>query len=324
MMMPLVGKYMKIKAFLKIVRPVNLLIMALTLVLVRYCIFLPVFRLNGLQGLMPGWQFLLLVIATVFIAAGGYVINDVLDIEMDKINKPGKLIIGRQISDVRGKNLHFNLTAVGIVFGIAFSYLSGNVLMGILFVIIPTALFYYSFKYKYLPAIGNIVVALLSALVVIIYWIFEFYHLKGQPELFVDASRYFLLINRLLLSFAAFAFMVSLIREIIKDSQDIEGDARYGCQTLPIYLGIPVTRILLMMLALVTIGAIAWFQALLFRTGYQVMSLLLILTQALLLISVILIIIAKDKKSFSRLSLLYKWIMLTGMLSLVATWFRNF
>ena len=68
----------------KLIRPLNLLIMAGMLLLVRYCIFLPVFRQNGLEGLMPGWQFLLLVLATVFIAAGGYVINDVLDIELDR------------------------------------------------------------------------------------------------------------------------------------------------------------------------------------------------------------------------------------------------
>ena len=67
---------MNIKAILKLIRPVNLAIMVLTLLLVRYCIFLPVFRQNGLEGLMPDWQFLLLLIATLFIGAGGYVIND--------------------------------------------------------------------------------------------------------------------------------------------------------------------------------------------------------------------------------------------------------
>ena len=159
MMMPSAGNAMPWKAYLKIIRPVNLLIMAGMLVLVRYAIFLPVFKQNGLEGLMPGWQFLLLVAATIFIGAGGYVINDVLDIEIDKINKPQKQVIGRQISEVTGNKLHINLTAAGVVFGVAFSYLCGNMLLGILFVIIPTALFYYSFKYKYLPVVGNLVVS---------------------------------------------------------------------------------------------------------------------------------------------------------------------
>jgi 4-hydroxybenzoate polyprenyltransferase len=123
MVMLLPGKPMPWKSYFKIIRPLNLFIMALMLVLVRYAIFIPVFRQNSLEGLMPGWQFLFLLLATLFIGAGGYVINDVLDIELDRINKPDKQIIGRQISEAAGNKLHFNLTAAGIVFGIAFSYL---------------------------------------------------------------------------------------------------------------------------------------------------------------------------------------------------------
>ena len=314
---------MNIKAILKLIRPVNLAIMVLTLLLVRYCIFLPVFRQNGLEGLMPDWQFLLLLIATLFIGAGGYVINDVLDVEMDKINKPGKMVIGKQISDVTGKNLHFRLTAIGVAFGVIFSYFSGNIFLGILFVIIPTALFYYSYKYKYLPAVGNLVVAALSSLVVIIYWVFEFYHLKSQPELFVEASRYFVLLNRLILSFALFAFLVSFTREIAKDSQDIEGDSRFGCRTLPIVLGIPGIRIFLLSLEIITMAGIAWFQMLLFNSGYSVMAYILAIPQLLLVLSLLFTIKAGNKNSFARLSHLFKLIMLTGMLSLVTTWMRN-
>ncbi len=297
--------------------------MALTLCLVRYGIFLPIFRQNGLEGLMPDWQFILLILATLFIGAGGYVINDVLDIEMDKVNKPSRQIIGKKISDVRGKNLHFNLTAVGIAFGIAFSYLSGNIFLGILFVIIPTALFYYSYKYKYMPAVGNLVVASLSALVIIIYWVFEFYYLKDQPGRFIEASRYFILINRFILAYAAFAFMVSLVREIVKDAQDIEGDSRFGCKTVPIAIGIPGTKIIVTILVAITILCLAWFQTVLSGTGYIIITYMLIPTQLLLLISLFLTLSARSKESFSRLSVLFKLIMLTGLLSLAGTWFRN-
>ena len=310
------------KALLRLVRPLNLLIMAVTLVLVRYFIFLPVFKQNNLEGLMPDWQFLFLVLATLFIGGAGYIINDVLDIELDKVNKPGQQIIGRKISEERGKSLHFNLTGAGVLFGFVFAYFSGNVMLGIFFVIIPTALFYYSYKYKYLPAVGNLVVAFLSALVVLIYWVFEFYHLKKDPASFVEASRYFILLNRFILSFALFAFLVSLMREIVKDAQDIEGDARFGCRTLPIVLGIPATRLLVIVLEVITIGGIAWFQWTLNRTGYSVMTWLLLPAQFLLLAAIFLTLGSKTKVSFARLSLLFKIIMLTGMLSLIATWFR--
>jgi 4-hydroxybenzoate polyprenyltransferase len=309
---------------IKLIRPLNLLIMAVTLILVRYCIFEPVFRQSGLTGLMPAWQFGLLVIATIFIGAAGYIINDVLDVELDKVNKPGKQVIGKLISEERGKKLHFNLTAVGVAFGFAFSYLSGNVMLGIFFVIIPTALFYYSYKYKYLPAIGNLVVAILSAFVVLIYWVFEFYHLKSQPDLFVDASGYFNLLNRFVLTFAIFAFLVSLMREIVKDTQDMEGDARFGCRTLPIVLGIPLTRLIVNLLELITIGGIAWFQLMLKTTVFSLMAYLLLPTQVLLVVALAMTVNAKSRVTFGRLSLLFKLIMLTGMLSLIGTWFRTF
>jgi 4-hydroxybenzoate polyprenyltransferase len=290
---------------------------------VRYAIFLPVFKQNGLEGLMPGWQFLLLVIATLFIGAGGYVINDVLDIEIDRVNKPQKQVIGRQISEVTGNKLHFNLTAAGIAFGLVFSYLCGNVFLGILFVIIPTALFYYSFKYKYLPAVGNLVVALLAAMVVFIYWLFEFYHLKSQPELFIEASRSFLQLNRFVMAFAFFAFMTTLIREIVKDVQDIEGDERFGCRTLPVILGMKTTRYILVCLETVTITALAWFHYILNQSGYAIFSYILLITLILLMVSVFITIKAVKKDAFTRLSLIMKLVMVTGMVSLAATWFRN-
>lgn len=294
------------------------------LLLVRYAIFLPVFRQNGLGGLMPDWQFLLLVLSTLFIGAGGYVINDILDIEIDQINKPARRIIGQQISEASGNKLHFNLTAAGIVSGIAFSYLAGNIFMGILFVIIPTALFYYSFKYKYLPAIGNLVVSLLAAIVVLIYWLFEFYHLKSQPELFIVASRYFPQLNRLVLAFAFFAFLTTLIREIVKDVQDTEGDARFGCLTLPIVLGLPVTRYILLFLEILTLAALAWFHLILKHSGYIIFSYILLISFLLMIVSVFKTIKADDKADFLQLSLLLKLVMVTGMVSLIATWFRNF
>lgn len=311
------------KAYLKIIRPLNLLIMAGMLVLVRYAIFLPVFKQNGLEGLMPGWQFLLLVAATIFIGAGGYVINDVLDIEIDKINKPQKQVIGRYISEVSGNKLHLNLTVVGVVFGIAFSYLCGNVFLGILFVIIPTALFYYSFKYKYMPAVGNLVVSLLAALVVFIYWLFEFYHLKSQPELFIDDSRSFPLLNRFVLAFAFFAFMTTLIREIAKDIQDMDGDKRFGCRTLPIVLGIKATRYFMVFLELIIVAALVWFHMILHHSYYSLFSNLLLVVVLMLIISVYITIRASNKAGFSRLTLYMKLVMVAGMLTMVATWFRN-
>jgi 4-hydroxybenzoate polyprenyltransferase len=308
---------------IRLIRPLNLAIMAATLLLVRYCIFLPVFRQNGLEGLMPWWQFLLLVAATLLIAAGGYVINDVLDIELDKINKPARQIIGNGISENSGKNLHFNLTAAGMVAGLAFSYLSGNVFLGILFVIIATALYYYSLKYKYLPFVGNFVVALLAAFVVIIYWVFEFYFLKKQPEAFIEASRYFYQINRLLLGFAAFAFLASLVREMIKDLQDLEGDSRHGALTLPVVIGVRNTRLLAAGLLIATIAGLAWYQWMMSGSGYGHMAIALVAAQLILSFALVRTFMASKKTDYGLISTVLKWAMAAGMLSLAATWLKT-
>jgi 4-hydroxybenzoate polyprenyltransferase len=297
--------------------------MAGTLLLVRYSIFVPLFKQNHVAGLMPGWQFMLLVITTLLIGAGGYVINDVLDIELDRINKPGKQIVGKYMSEATGNRLHFNLTAAGISTGLVFSYLCHNLFLGVLFVIIPTALFYYSYKYKYLPVIGNLVVSLLAAIVVIIYWLFEFYYLKDQPEIFIETSLVFSQINRFVFAFALFAFITTFTREIIKDTQDIDGDSRFGCRTLPVVLGLSSTRFLLMGLEAITVALLAWFQLTLFRSGYSWMAYGLIITQLLLCIAIVKSYLAKDKRSFGQLSTVLKLVMISGMATLITTWFRN-
>ena len=317
------GNVMPWKAYIRIIRPVNLLIMALMLLLVKYAIFEPVFRQNGLAGLMPGWQFSLLVLATLLIAAGGYVINDVLDIELDRINKPAQQVIGRQISVETGNKLHMNLTGTGVVTGLIFSYLSENIFLGIIFIIIATALFYYSFKYKYLPALGNLVVALLAAMVVLIYWLFEFYHLKSLPESFIAASPYFYQLNRFVLAFALFAFLTTLLREIVKDAQDVEGDARFGCRTLPVVMGFKKLSYLLILLEVLVFVLLAWFHVRLHHSHYNLMSILLILPAILLIYVITRTFHARDKAAFAHLSLIIKIIMVSGILSLVATWSRN-
>ncbi len=323
MMTLLAGNAMPWKAWFRLIRPLNLMIMAAMLLLVRYAIFQPVFSQNGLEGLMPGWQFSLLILATLFIAAGGYVINDVLDIEPDRINKPAKQVIGRQVSEETGNKLHTNLTATGVIIGLVFSYLSDNIFLGIIFVIIATALFYYSFKYKYMPVVGNLVVAILAAMVVIIYWLFEFYHLKGQPESFINASPYFYQLNRFVLAFALFALLTTFLREIIKDAQDVEGDTRFGCRTLPVVLGFKNLSYVLILLEVLVFALLAWFHVKLHHSHYNLMAILLILPGILLIYATARTVKARDKAAFAHLSLIIKLVMITGMMSLAAAWFRN-
>jgi 4-hydroxybenzoate polyprenyltransferase len=165
------------------------------------------------------------------------------------------------------------------------------------------------------------VVALLAAMVVLIYWLFEFYYLKNQPETFVEASLVFPRINRYVFAFALFAFLTSFLREIIKDMQDINGDSRYGCRTLPVVMGLNKIRYLLVFLIAITMVGLAWFQFVLFGTDQSAMALWLLSTQVLLTVSAIMTLKSREPASFGRLSTLMKIIMLSGLTSLIMLWF---
>ncbi|AFK04171.1 UbiA prenyltransferase [Emticicia oligotrophica DSM 17448] len=207
------------KAFFKLIRFVNILIVVLTQYMVRIFLIGP--KGNWFDYLLDIKQFLL-VFSTISIAAAGYIINDYFDVKIDLVNKPNEVIIGKIIKRRRAILIHQILNAIGLLIGL---YLSWKVFL-IDFVAI-SALWFYSERFKRMAFIGNFLVAFLTAFSVVIVGV---YYQKNIE-----------LVN----VYSLFAFSISLIREIIKDMEDIRGDARYGCRTLPIIWGLRQTKILL-------------------------------------------------------------------------------
>lgn len=236
-------------------------------------------------------SFHLLVFTTVLIAAAGYIINDYFDIKIDRINKPDRVWIGKTISRRNALLTHQVFSSAGVIlaFAIGWKAVLINMFSGGL-------LWLYASGFKKKPFIGNLVVAFLTALVI------------AEVALIYDPG------NRLIYMYAVFAFFINLIREIIKDMEDIRGDEHHGAKTLPILYGIHKTKNLLYLL-------MAAFLVSMFFFIYKVADIKIRLFSGILLslwaVLLIFIIRADRKAHFSRLSDLCKWIILAGLVSVV-------
>lgn len=268
-------------SFLRLTRVWNLLILALS----QY--FTAVMLISAKT--MLDLRLFLLVASTVLIAAGGYVINDYYDIKIDLVNKPQRVVIGQGITRRYALLFHTLLTVSGVAAGFYLGWRIGaiNFASGFL-------LWWYSNDLKRQPFIGNLVVAILTGISIVIV---DALYGTGDPLVFI---------------YGMFAFFMTLIREIIKDMEDVKGDNTFGCRTLPIIWGIRRTKWLIYMVLIVFIGSV-----IIANNHFMELPLyyLLFLFVPLLLLLIILIR-ADTKKTFSQLSNLCKMIMLLGVLSM--------
>jgi 4-hydroxybenzoate polyprenyltransferase len=312
------------KALLKLIRWQNLLIVVLTMCLMRYGILdsvlsrmmVPLYSTSGhlapmiLQ--MPLIDFILLVLATVLLTAGGYVINDYFDIKTDLINR-GKVIVGTKIPRKQAMMWHNILNLLGVAIGFFVSWKSGYIWMGLLFLIVSGLLYFYSASYKRQFLVGNVIVALLTAMVpmlVVIYeapFLFSYYALNAVK--IPSIAIIFFWVG----GFAVFAFITTLTREIIKDIEDFEGDVAYGRNTIPVVIGILTTKIVTICLIVITIAmlCLSWF---FFVTDYVTLIYLSVLVVIPLIIVVYLVIKSTSRRQLHSASRLMKIIMLTGIL----------
>lgn len=312
------------KAFLKLIRWQNLLIVILTMVLMRYAIIEPVlgkmsislYSIAGTAGNMslqlPWYDFVILVIATVFITAGGYVINDYFDIRTDLINR-GKVIVGTKIPRRQAMMWHNIFNMAGVAAGFYISWKVGYLWMGILFLLVSGLLYFYSASYKRQFLVGNMIVAVLTAMVPMLVVIFEapvLYQYYAVNAIKVpDLSIIFYWVG----GFAVFAFLTTLTREIIKDIEDFEGDVAYGRNTVPVIIGIQTSKIVAISLALMTLAMLylIWY----FILNDMITIIYLTLAVAAPLVFVIFqLIISKSRRQIHGASNMMKIVMLTGIL----------
>jgi 4-hydroxybenzoate polyprenyltransferase len=271
----------------KISRPVNLVIVAFAQFMTAY------FLVGTTRQGLPVYQDInlyLIVLSTVILAAAGYMINDYYDVKIDYINKPHEVIVGKSMRRRMVIFLHTLLNFSGIGIGLIVSPR-----IAIINFMAAFLLWIYSNYLKRLPFIGNFTVALLTGISL---WMIGYYY--QQSELLV-------------LTYAIFAFFINLIREIIKDIEDRQGDRKHGCRTLPIVLGFRNTKKIIFVIAAIFVCAIL-------VVTFKINNLLLFYyfggMSLLFFIFMYKIYMADRKSHFTELSILSKLLMLTGILSM--------
>lgn len=295
--------------FLKLIRYQNLLLVALMQLIFRYGFL----KQQNVYLALADWQYILLVLSTVCIAAGGYVINNIFDYKTDMENKPETVVIGKSISESLGYNLYAGFTIVGVGIGFYLSNVIQKPSFATLFVVIALTLYLYATSLKQTLLLGNIIVALLLSFSLIIIGIFDLY-----PATYEGNQPIMRLLFSILLDYAIFAFMINLIREIIKDLEDVNGDYNQGMNTLPIALGTKRTSRLVFGLSFIPLLSLVYYiNFYVFNSGLF-LSTLYAITFILspLIYFTIKLWSAKNKSDFHHLSQVLKWVLFFGILSI--------
>lgn len=296
--------------YLKLVRYQNLILLAFMQLIFRFGFL----KLQNIYLSLADWQYGLLVLSTVLLAAGGYVINDIFDQDTDNDNKPYKVIVGKSISEAKAYNLYIALNSIGVGIGFYLSNVIQKPSFAAIFILVAATLYFYATSLKQMILIGNTVVALLLSLSVIIIGIFDLF-----PATYDGNQAIMSVMFKILLDYAVFAFIINFIREIVKDMEDVNGDYNQGMNTLPIAIGISRTgKITFGLIAIALLILLYYVNAnlmvfnLYFATVYAIVFVL-----SPLLFCLIKMWSAKSKKDFHLVSSVLKLVILFGIFSIV-------
>jgi len=300
-------------AFLKMIRLPNLIFMALTQVLFQFCIYQPLYKGNIPEGDLR--SFILLLFASLFIAAAGYIINDYFDINIDEVNKPGKMVVDKVINRRWALAWHLMLSTTGLLLTFLALPFAEKWYLVLANIVCVWLLWFYSVSFKKNLLIGNIVIAALTSWTILII----FFSKVNLTDAFDAAHLRFF---RLAVMYAGFAFVISLIREAIKDMEDIAGDVKYGCRTMPIVWGINATKVYVAVWLIVLITALLVLQVYVLQFKWWLSVLYCLAT----IVAPLVLILVRLKKAntagaFHHLSNLTKLVMLTGILSMLFFYF---
>ena len=310
-----------LKSVLRVVRFKNLLIVAATMYLMRFFIIQPLLHRKGMDLQLGEWTFLALCLATVFITAAGYAINDYFDTKTDLVNRPHTVIVGRDLSHRLVIIIHWILSILGIILGFIASIGVGKPLFILFFILIVGLLWFYSTLYKRQFLIGNLIVAALTALVPLLALLAELtrLHVAYWDRIILNNS----IFNDVVYwvgGYALFAFLLTLFREIVKDIEDFQGDIEYGRNTLPVVMGVRKSQIAASGILLFTIVSLAYlFGAYLnFLPDGQFDYFTFIYLIAGLIVPIFVLLVkllfAEEKKHFHAVSTLSKFVMLIGLI----------
>lgn len=294
--------------YLNLIRWQNILLIVLVQLLIKYALL----EKFNVSTALDSLHFTFLVLSTCCIAAAGNIINDIHDVETDKINAPHKVLIGKSISEKTALNLFIILNVVGVSLGFYLSNTIEKPQFAGLFVVISALLYVYASNLKQTFLIGNIVISILVAMSILIVGIFEL-----LPVITSQNSLQQALFFEILRDYAFFAFMLNFLRELVKDIQDIDGDYNQGMKTLPIVLGRQRASKLVFVLSLIPLFFICYYiVTYLYKQPITTVYFIVLIVAPLLIVAVK-SFSAEQKKEFKTISFLLKITMLFGVLSLL-------
>lgn len=273
--------------FMKIVRWPNLLILGFT----QYMTAIFLSGVSPASALISHFALHCMVLSTLLIAAAGYIINDYYDVKIDLINKPERVVVGRFMKRRVAMIFHtvFNFSAAFLVLWISWK-------LSIVYLATAFGLWLYSNQLKRLPLVGNVSIALFTGLALYILTV-----------LFPEKSS-------LIFTYTLFAFFTTLIREIIKDMEDLKGDSTFGCKTLPIIWGIRKTKQFIYLIIIAFIPGLIYLSLQMHNT-YLLYYFSLIAIFFLAFIGYL--VKADTQKAFAQLSTYSKLLMISGVLSMI-------
>lgn len=296
--------------YLKLIRFQNLLLLAFMQLIFRYGFL----KLQNIETALAHWQYALLVLSTVLIAAGGYIINDIFDQDTDEENKPEKVIVGKSITETTAYYIYAGVTLVGVSIGFYLSNLIMRPGFASIFIMISALLYFYATNLKQMVLIGNLAVAFLLSFSVLIVGVFDIF-----PATADDNRPTMTLMFSILKDYAIFAFIINFIREIVKDMQDIKGDTSQGMSTLPITIGMKWTAWIVASLLAIASSVLLFYIYLHFMDAalYYATIYAMVFVVAPLLFCLVKVITASTKSDFGQLSKILKWVIFFGILSVL-------
>lgn len=284
-----------------------------------YCVLVPLFREAGKKTSLTPLNFSLLILSSVFIAAAGYIINDYFDLNIDLVNKPEKLVVQKFIGRRWTIIWHFFLSMGGIGIGFYLDLSTKATLVGMSNMICASLLFIYSVSLKRKMLWGNVLISLLTAWVVLVVtWCEARFFFKSNTILNTPK------IARLTILYAGFAFVISLIREVVKDMEDVEGDRRYGCRTMPIVWGVNASKIFTAVWLFILIASLSLLQIYVLQFHWWLSaaySMIFVIAPLFWILNKL--FKAQSPQNFHAVSTAIKLVMFTGILSMLFFWFYN-
>ena len=289
----------------------------------RYLFIIPKLAIAEFSLAINDWQFFLLSLSTVLIAAGGYIINDIEDVVSDSINKNEKRIVGVHLHENTANNLYTLITFLGVLIGFGLTMLYDIKLIGFINVFTAGLLYFYSNTYKCVALIGNLVISILTGMIMIVLLVTEPSAMaSNEIKVFVSG-------------FALFAAILTLIREIIKDIEDMKGDAVVGCKTLPIVIGSGpskwiATGITGFLFILILFSQYSWYETIDYLSQGNITSrFYIVFGYILLFITLPLgylafqLVKADEKSAFTNCSKIAKLIMAAGIFSILVFYYSQ-